>query len=38
MLALSDDTLAEKLEAMKREMAEAVSKKDADIQKVVAEL
>lgn len=38
MLALSDDTLADKLEAMKAEMAEAVAKKDQDIQKLVAEI
>lgn len=38
MLALSDDVLAEKLEAMKEEMAQAVAKKDADIQKLAAEL
>lgn len=38
MLALADDTLAEKLEAMKADMAEAVAKKDADIQKLVAEI
>lgn len=38
MLALSDDTLAEKLEAMKVEMAQTVAKKDSDIQKMVAEL
>jgi 5-(carboxyamino)imidazole ribonucleotide mutase len=38
MLALSDDTLADKLEAMKADMAEVVAKKDADIQAKVAEL
>lgn len=38
MLALSDDVLADKLEAMKEDMAQAVAKKDADIQKMVAEL
>lgn len=38
MLALSDDVLADKLEAMKQDMAQAVAKKDADIQKMVAEL
>jgi len=38
MLALSDETLAEKLEAMKVDMAQAVAKKDADIQKLAEEL
>lgn len=38
MLALSDDTLAEKLEAMKETMAKEVEKKDKDIQAKVAEL
>ena len=38
MLALSDDALAEKLEAMKNDMAQTVAKKDADIQKLVSEL
>ena len=32
MLALTDDTLAEKLEAFKKDMAEAVMKKDAKLQ------
>lgn len=38
MLALSDDTLDKKLEAMKAEMAQAVAQKDADIQRKAAEL
>lgn len=38
MLALSDDILAEKLEAMKETMAKEVEKKDKDIQAKVAEL
>ena len=38
MLALSDDTLASKLEEMKADMAKAVAQKDADIQNKVAEL
>lgn len=38
MLALSDDSLAEKLEAMKETMAKEVEKKDKDIQAKVAEL
>lgn len=38
MLALSDDVLSEKLEKMKTEMAQAVAKKDSDIQKLVSEL
>lgn len=38
ILALSDDILSEKLEAMKREMAQAVALKDADIQRKAAEL
>lgn len=38
MLALSDDVLAEKLEAMKEDMSKAVAKKDEDIQKMVSEL
>lgn len=38
ILALSDDELSEKLENMKDEMAQAVAKKDADIQKLVNEL
>ncbi len=38
MLALSDETLALKLETMKKSMAEEVAKKDADIQSKVAQL
>ncbi len=38
MLALSDDSLAEKLENMKKTMAEEVAKKDCDMQAKVAEL
>ncbi len=38
MLALSDDTLAEKLEDAKAKMAQEVAKKDKDIQSKVAEL
>lgn len=38
MLALSDETLDKKLEAMKEEMAQAVAQKDADIQRKAAEL
>ena len=38
MLALSDETLDKKLETMKNEMAEAVAKKDADIQRKASEL
>ncbi len=38
MLALSDDTLAQKLEDEKKNMKDGVAKKDADIQKKVAEL
>lgn len=38
MLALSDETLDKKLEAMKNDMAEAVAKKDADIQRKACEL
>ena len=38
MLALSDDSLAEKLENMKKTMAMEVAKKDSDMQAKVAEL
>lgn len=38
MLALSDDTLAEKLEDMKKTMAADVAKKDKDLQTKVAEI
>ena len=38
MLAISDETLEKKLEAMKNDMAEAVAKKDADIQRKACEL
>lgn len=38
MLALSDDSLAEKLEEMKKTMAMEVAKKDSDMQDKVAEL
>lgn len=38
MLALSDDSLAEKLEEMKKTMAMEVVKKDSDMQAKVAEL
>ena len=38
ILALSDDNLSAQLENMKKEMAEAVAKKDADIQRKAAEL
>lgn len=38
MLALSDDTLAAKLEKMKQQMAEGVAEKDAAIQAKVREL
>lgn len=38
MLALSDDSLAEKLEEMKKTMAMEVAKKDSDMQAKVAEL
>ena len=38
MLALSDDTLAEKLEKMKADMEEGVAKKDEAMQLKVAEL
>lgn len=38
MLALSDDTLAKKLEDMKADMAQGVAKKDEAIQTKVAEL
>lgn len=38
MLALSDDSLAEKLENMKKTMALEVAKKDSDMQAKVAEL
>ncbi|MCR5653546.1 MAG: 5-(carboxyamino)imidazole ribonucleotide mutase [Ruminococcus sp.] len=38
MLALSDDALAQKLEQMKTDMAEGVSKKDKDIIRKAAEL
>lgn len=38
ILALSDDNLSSQLDIMKKEMAEAVAKKDADIQRKAAEL
>lgn len=38
ILAVSNESLAEKLEAMKREMAEGVAKKDRAIQEKVQEL
>lgn len=38
ILALSDDTLAQKLEEMKSEMAEGVAKKDEDIIRKASEL
>ena len=38
MLALSDAELAEKLQAMKQDMAEGVAKKDAAMQKMVKSL
>ncbi len=38
MLALSDETLDKKLEAMKEDMAKAVKQKDIDMQTKVAEL
>ena len=38
MLALSDDSLAEKLENMKKTMALEVAKKDSDMQAKVAEI
>ena len=38
MLALSDDTLAEMLEAAKKEMAEGVIKKDAALQEKLREI
>jgi 5-(carboxyamino)imidazole ribonucleotide mutase len=38
ILALSDETLDKKLEAMKEEMAQAVAKKDAEIQRKACEL
>lgn len=38
ILALSDETLDKKLEAMKEEMAQAVAQKDADIQRKAADL
>ncbi len=38
MLALSDDSLAEKLEKAKLDMIDGVKKKDADIQKMIDEL
>lgn len=38
ILALSDDNLSAQLDNMKKEMAEAVAKKDADIQRKAAEL
>lgn len=38
MLALSDDTLADKLEAMKTEMESGVAKKDAALQEKLKEL
>ena len=38
ILALSDDNLSVQLENMKKEMAQAVAEKDADIQRKAAEL
>ena len=38
MLALSNAELAQKLVDMKQQMKEAVAKKDANLQKLVAEL
>ena len=38
ILALSDDNLSVQLEYMKKEMAQAVAEKDADIQRKAAEL
>ena len=38
MLAITDDELADKLSAMKTDMAEAVGKKDEDIMRKAAEL
>ncbi len=38
ILALSDEVLDKKLEAMKEEMAQAVAQKDSDIQRKAAEL
>ncbi len=38
ILALSDENLSAQLDNMKKEMAEAVAKKDADIQRKAAEL
>lgn len=38
MLALSDESLDKKLEAMKNDMAKAVAEKDADIQRKACEL
>ena len=38
MLALSDETLAKQLEAMKTDMTDAVCKKDAALQAKIAEL
>ena len=38
MLALSDDTLAEKLEKAKQEMAEGVEAKDKALQEQIAQL
>ena len=38
ILALSDDNLSAQLENMKKEMAQAVAEKDADIQRKAAEL
>lgn len=38
MLAITDDELADKLSAMKADMAEAVGKKDEDIMRKAAEL
>ena len=38
MLALSDETLADKLEDAKKEMIEGVKAKDEKLQKAIAEL
>ena len=38
MLALSDDTLSEKLEQAKQDMIDGVKEKDAKLQKAIAEL
>ena len=38
MLALSDDTLADKLAAAKQKMIEGVKEKDAKMQQMIAEL